>query len=297
MKTSDSSSAENNLAKFDTVVIGDNLDALVYAYLNDHHILFNNLSPPTIIDHFSPDLDLSMFGIESDAPVSMLSLWNRLRFSMSLAGKIINSQEVTSISVEDQKINVFTGAAKKYEYEFVTLAVFNAEKLKNVDYTVIGEEKNTVYDWISVKYRGKHDLKEMSTEEDFVNKVYFYRSLRNGTASAHKDIVAVSYLTDKQLNSQSCSDTMARMKIKKMMKDAGLRGPKNGLNPNYPDRSDQKYKYRPLGIEYGSRQVVRGRKTVDFDAESIDFVDINAETLISKHEKTSDTHKYLWRLL
>ena len=148
-----------------------------------------------------------------------------------------------------------------------------------------------------MKYRGKHDLKEMSTEEDFVNKVYFYRSLRNGTASAHKDIVAVSYLTDKQLNSQSCSDTMARMKIKKMMKDAGLRGPKNGLNPNYPDRSDQKYKYRPLGIEYGNRQVVRGRKTVDFDAESIDFVDINAETLISKHEKTSDTHKYLWRLL
>jgi len=297
MKASNSSSAESNLAKLDTVVIGDNLDALVYAYLNDHHILFNNLSPPTIIDYFSPDLDLSMFGIESDGPAPKLGLWSRLRFSMSLAGKIINSQEVTSISVEDQKINVFTGATKKYEYEFVTLAVFNTEKLKSVDYTVIGEEKNIVYDWISVKYTSKHDAKEMSTEDDFINKVYFYRSLRNGTSSTHKDIVAVSYLTDKQLNSQNCSDMMARMKIKKMMKAADIRGPKNGLNPNYPDKSDQKYKYRPLGIEYERRQVVRGKKTVDFEAESIDFVDINAETLISKHEKTSDTHKYIRRLL
>jgi len=297
MKASNSRSAENNLAKFDTVVIGDNLDALVYAYLNDHHILFNNIAPPTIIDFFSPDLDLSMFGIENDGSVSKMSLWGMLRYSMSLAGKIINSQEVTSISVEDQKLNVFAGKTKKYVYEFVTLVVFNVEKIRGADYTIVKEEKNTIYDWLSVRYASKHDIEEMSTKDDFVNKVYFYRSLRTGTPSTHKDLVSVSYLSKKQLNSQNYSDMMVRMKIKKMMKERGVRGAKNGRNPNYPDRSDQKYKYRALGIEYDHRQVEKGKKIVTFEAESIDFVDINAETLISKHEKTSDTHKYLWRLL
>jgi hypothetical protein len=300
MKTSDSNHATNNLAKFNTIIIGDNLDALVYAHLNDCHILFNNISPPTIIDFFDSDLDLSMFGIENDGNIAKLDLWRRLRYSMSMAGKIINSQAVTSIGIEDQQIKVFTDSSKKYEYEFENMVIFDVEKLTNLKYTMINEDKNTVYDWISVNHTGKHDIDVMDTGDDLTNKVYFYKSVRNGVINTHKDIVAVSYLTDEQLNSQDYSDTIVRMKIKRMMKKAGIRGPKNGLNPNYPDRSDQKYKYRPLGIEYEYRQVIRGKKTVEIESENIDFVDIDTETLISKHKKISDINKclkYLRRLV
>ena len=48
---------------------------------------------------------------------------------------------------------------------------------------------------------------------------------------------------------------MARFKVLKMMKAAGIRGERNGRNPLYPERSTVPYKYYAVKIEAAERVI------------------------------------------
>ena len=66
-----------------------------------------------------------------------------------------------------------------------------------------------------------------------------------------KDLAAISYLTDEQLADFDYSDTMVKFKVTKMMKEAGIRGARNGRDVNNPER----YKYYAVKVEPAERQV------------------------------------------
>ena len=55
-----------------------------------------------------------------------------------------------------------------------------------------------------------------------------------------------------QLRDFDYSDTMAKFKIKDMMKQAGIRGARNGRDQKRPD----KYKYYAIKVEPAEREVI-----------------------------------------
>ena len=55
---------------------------------------------------------------------------------------------------------------------------------------------------------------------------------------------------------------MARFKILKMMKAAGMRGERNGRNPKYPERSSVPYKYYAVKIEAIGKGCLFGNKKI-----------------------------------
>ncbi len=67
-----------------------------------------------------------------------------------------------------------------------------------------------------------------------------------------KDLAAISYLTDEQLADFNYSDTMVKFKVTKMMKEAGIRGARNGRDVNNPER----YKYYAVKVEPAERQII-----------------------------------------
>ena len=99
----------------------------------------------------------------------------------------------------------------------------------------------------------EHDLLE--TKDEFIREVIFYPSDRFGNQASgriRKDLVAVSFLEDHQLKDFEYSDTMARFKILQMMKNAGIRGARNGRDVNNPEV----YRYYSPKIEATQREII-----------------------------------------
>ena len=297
---------QNNLVNYNNIVIGSNLSALVYAYHHNFPLILINPDPPTKIDFFSANIDLSSFSICNEQirfktpssihniDMSKLYLWQRLSYIMSLSGNLLIPHNVESLSVKDNCLNVFSGQPiKKYNFSFKNLIFFSTDGLRNIEYECSGEKEFVVYDWINIRGGCKHKYDFLESKDNFVKRIYFYPSDRIDGNNNFKDAVAISYLKKDQLTNYNFSDTMVRFKVKKMMKDAGIRGAKNGLNPNYPNRSLTKFKYRPIKTEYCKRQIKEIYTDVKFEDKRFKFIKETAESILKKEKISFYNNKYL----
>ena len=111
-------------------------------------------------------------------------------------------------------------------------------------------DKKIVLDWINVKSGLKHEHERIESTSDVAKCIHFYPSDRiDGSAASNlKDLVVISHMSEEQILDSNYSQFYVRMKAAEIMKDAGIRGPKNGVGP-----SGQRY--RPLLLENHKREV------------------------------------------
>jgi hypothetical protein len=151
-------------------------------------------------------------------------------------------------------LRIATKSAKTFEVKYKQLYIFDDH---NVSGLSPSSTKNSqifkVLDWFDVSRGGKHDIDYICTNEEFVNEIYFYPSELN---PAKKDLVSISYLTQEQLDNYEYSDTYARFKIISELKNAGIRGSKNGKNPNFPENSNEPHKYLKPKVRATKRQIL-----------------------------------------
>ena len=83
-------------------------------------------------------------------------------------------------------------------------------------------------DYIAFNSGGKHEVDFIHTGDDFVCEIWFYSSDRIDGNTPVRDACAVSKLTESQLRDFDYSETMARFKVLKIMKDNGMRGKQKG---------------------------------------------------------------------
>jgi len=265
----------------DEVVIGSSLEALVYCALNNVPLLSTRLSPPP---HFAThNLDLTVLGIQINNN-SSLWLWERLFFYLSIAGLLPLSNKGVSLRVSDNIIKAATSKARMAKITFNKLTVFD-------DFSVSGigtpstptDQKCTVYDWFNVRSGMKHDHDTLYSEEDFVKQILFYKTLRLDGNHQSKDAVAISHLTQEELEQFEYSDINARFKTLYLMKEAGIRGARNGR-----DMEDKtKYKYYAVKIENTNREIIPPRPlytpfdNIDFNYDSLSDIILNNPLKIS----------------
>ena len=105
-------------------------------------------------------------------------------------------------------------------------------------------------DWINVRSGLRHEHRRIESTSDFANCILFYPSERidGSTASNLKDAVVISSMTEGQILDSNYSPFYVRMRAAEMMKEAGIRGPKNGGGANGQ-------RYRPLVLENHKREV------------------------------------------
>lgn len=255
--------------KIDHLVIGSDLAALMYAYLNNHTFIFDKIIPPTTFEFLPVGFPSNLFNHESseiemvtkDGAIKFgtpkLELWHRLIFVMSAAGRLPFGLKEVSIRQKGKSVTIKT-KSRNYNYE-----VEEIKKIKNT------HSKIKVYDWIDVRSCGKIDLQYYTTGDDFVNELFFYPSKRLGAHKTVVDILATSELTVGQLDSFDFSETMSRLKINAVLKEIGIRGAKNGKNPSYP-KSPEMYKYAPIKLEH-SRRETRENKTNNSELDMVEM--------------------------
>lgn len=287
----------NHVTQYKTIVIGHNTEALLYAYTNNYPIIFNLYQQPSAFDFFTKSIDFTKINLEpikidlvsfddiKTFGYSKLDIWQRLCFCLSMAGLLLVSDKTSSLRVENNILKVFIGKSKMAKFSFEKLHIFDSENIEGIEFF---EPKQQVYrtqDWVDIRSSGKHKYDYLFFEDDFVKEIFFYPSDRiDGNHEDKKDLVAISYLTKQQLNDTMYSDTYVRFFVKQKMKELGIRGMKNGKNPNYPHSSQDPFKRLSVKLENRSRDVAKTKVFVPKNDKNIIFVNETIEEILNKFE-------------
>jgi hypothetical protein len=287
----------------DNIVIGSGLNAVLFAYINNFTLINNEFRIPFRFDFFgstvnSYDLSIPRHEVVLQGREEKISLgvskrdaYKHLLFVMSLSGLNPLSDRVISIRLEDKNtLKAITGKTK-INFKYKKLHIFDDKNIHGLPDKLEDLNKNLykIMDWIDVKSCTTHPYEYFETSDDFVNEVFLYPSERiDGNHKNRKDVVAVSYLTEEQLQDYEYSDTYAKFKVLNIMKDAGIRGARNGR-----DMLDKtKYKYYALKIECAKREVISLQKTLYEDTENIEFVHHSEDDIISKFLVDDKNYSY-----
>jgi len=267
--------------KYETIVVGGDLSALLFSYYNSYPCIFPEPSIPFGFDVFDGRHDLSSLGLAAGASKTLA--WQRLIISLSLGGLLPMGDKVAALSVQENKLKATTHNSRLGRFEFDKLIVFDDKAIRGLPKTK-GQQvgKCRVIDWFHVRSGMEHDHDLFETEDDFIQKVIFYPSERFGNQKSgrlRKDLVAISHLDEDQINNFDYSDTMAKFKITQMMKDAGIKGARNGrdtYNPNI-------YRYYSPKIEAVEREIIRDVKNFYEKDERFEFHYETPEEIIKNY--------------
>ena len=217
------SKIESYVFEKDKIVIGGTLESLVYAYSQQLPVIYAVKKIPFQFDEVKHK-NLKYFGLDPDVKHRKSEIWARTNFFLGLAGLLPMSDNVSSIRIKNSQLSVITKRYRNIKFNFNKLVVFDDEEIYGLP-SIKKEirEKNRVFDWINVRSGCSHNLLRLQSDEQFVNEVIFYPTDRSNNRSL-KDLVAISYLSDKQLHDFEYSDTMAKFKVTDMMKKAGIKG-------------------------------------------------------------------------
>jgi len=278
------------------VVIGSGLNAVIYSFLNDLPLLFNDIKKPSQVEY----LNRTNAPIIGDFPFKeirtpeetrvvgppKLEVWNRLCFLMSLKGNIPFADKISSIRIDEgaKELKVITNNSRPIIINCNRIIIFDDKNIAGLPIpirVVNDEDKRKVLDWINVRSGMVHAYDRIETTSPFVNCIHFYPSDRIDGNHDRKDLVSVSYLTKAQLNDIEYSDLFVRYKVLDLMKSVGIRGRRNGRDVTNPG----KYKHYAIKLETNKREVDLGPKTLYNDTAFIKFA-YNTEEDLLKDLKT-----------
>jgi len=286
---------------YDEVVVGSSLEALAYSFLNNIPFVCARFDSPYFFERFEPGVDLSVFDFKNDivnlktnkSPLQMgaskLRLWEKLYFYLNLSGLCIKSTNVSSLRIQGDVLKITTSNARLIKVHYNKLNVFDDHNVQGLSIPTTRDEKYVVYDWFQVKSGMKHEYDLIYDEGDFVHKLIFYPSERVAGEHNFKDVIGVSCLDKKQIEEFEYSDVNARFKTLYMMKEAGIKGARNGKDMK--DRT--KYKYYSVKVETSSREIVHPQNLY----EPSDYVVFNSTSLCDIIENTKVKDCYASHLL
>tara|TARA_A100001515_G_scaffold4028_4_gene4038 strand:+ start:779 stop:1693 length:915 start_codon:yes stop_codon:yes gene_type:complete len=226
------------------IVIGHSLPSLIFSYLNDFPIIINKKAENNLFDLCSPHLDFNQIDLDcynlSLNSVEGVSTFgcpkthvkNQIIMCLSMSGLILNSVTFSNIKISQNQIECYS-KSKKYPFAYKKIHIFNSENVSGISL----EKQNVfyeVYDKIHMKHSNQNSVEFIETGDNFVNKIYIYPSKRNGAKKTDRDIICKSILSREQLDSFEYSDTISRMKVASLMRQAGFEGSKSGPNKSNP---------------------------------------------------------------
>ena len=232
----------DNVYQYDRLIIGGTLPAFLYGYCNNIPVIYINKKSPL-------RFEISQNKIFDN--ITKVDLWNRLGAFLSLGGLLPFADKITSFRIIENNYAEAYTESRKVCLSFNKLLIFDEDGLQGLGEPVHQTKKEyKVYDWLITRGMARHHTVSLSSGDNFVKEVIFYPSERKGTQKTTRDMVAVSYMTEGQIDNLSYSENFARLKAKNMMKEAGLRGYSNGFS-----KIKQATQYYAIVLEHDRREI------------------------------------------
>ena len=285
--------------KYENIVVGSSLSALTFAYTNYYPVFFTQADTPFRFDFLSPNhtpigipceaKTLLSFGDEMNVGTRKQVLWDRLYFLLSLRGLIPLSNLCRTIRCNEKTITCLNEYSKIFEVSFGKCHYFGDSGTSGfVRKNKLDEHSYTCYDYIAFNSGGKHEVDFIHTDDDFISEIWFYSSDRIDGNTPVRDACAVSKLTESQLRDFDYSETMARFKVLKIMKDNGMRGKLSGYTKKGTSRH---YDFRTTSIRRETHRVRTGLGTKSSNIQI--KADSEASLLRILQDANSDSGRFL----
>ena len=276
------------ILKYENIVIGSSLSALLFAAQNFFPVVFSDFRKPFRFDYFEPEQDLSFLKLPQDLrPKSLTTfngpidvgvakylVWERMMFLLSIRGHIPLSNLCSSIRASDNMISCHNEYSKIAEIRFDNCYYFGDDNTQGLlQQKVLDNYEYICYDWIAFNKGGKHDIDFFETSDDLVKQVWFYPSDRIDGNTAVKDACIVSSLNSAQLKDFNYSETFARFKLIHELESRGLKGLFNGYdkhgNPkHYKFKTTHMHRKTHVNDEAGEPRV-EGVQIAQFNTKSL----------------------------
>lgn len=278
--------------EYETIVIGGGLNAKMYSYYNKCPCICRSTDAPFEFDMLQ---QAPLPKVQGYDPKNTLQVWERLSFLLGISGQLPMDGNVSGINIRDNVLKVTTIGSRLCRFKFDKLIIFNDRDVFGLP-LIKGREigNSRVIDWFNVRSGMEHMHDSITTDDNFVKEVIFYPSDRFGNQKSgriRKDLVSISYLDENEINDFEYSDTMARFKILQLMKDAGIKGARNGRDTYNPEI----YRYYSPKIEATQREMFPNIKNYYEEDERFEFRYDTPEEIIEQFE--CDPNNYSSKLL
>ena len=297
--------------RYGKIAIGCSLSSALYCFYNQIPMIYVERRKVHPFEFFKPDTDLSLLKIEplrydlkmSDEGVatfgpSKRQVYEKIMVLLSLSGLVPFSNLAKSVHIEKKHLKIITERNRVYEVAYEELIVFDDTNISGLSSILKDnkDEKTQVLDWFEINQGSNTPLDYIKTDDNFVKDIFLYKSKRPDVKPGVKDLVAIPYMTPNEAKyDYQNSDTYARFKILKTMKEAGVKGPKNGKNPNYPDRSPEPFKWLSPKITFVTREIVPPPMSKYRNTKKVKFCYDTPEQIMS--ENTIKINSYSTKLL
>jgi hypothetical protein len=195
----------------DILVVGGTIEALRYARQHDCLVAYCEPEPPHFLDN-KPEL---------------IQEWEEHCCHLSLQGLIPFADKIYSMRLMDNKVFRIVLRSTFSSIEFNKAIIFSQKKIEGFPTPI--KKTSTLYkviDWINMRAGMTHPHDQIKSATDFVKYILFYPSRRlDGHHPNKKDAAAVSYIEENNLYNVEWSDSYARLKAIKMMRDVGIKVP------------------------------------------------------------------------
>lgn len=262
---------DKHVYSIDEIVIGGDLSSLLYAFYTDRKIVFVNPQKPFLFDEIRSD---AFPGLQPShtGKIPSVQAWEYLVFILGLNGQIIGSDLNRSIRIQEDVLKISTEFSRLTRIKFKKLFIFDPEQVNGLPSPISAvRKKHDVYDWFNVKHGSVHVNSFISTSDDHINKIWFYKSDRLPRYD-YKDCVVLSKLTDEQINEFDYSETVTRIKMENIYKELGIH-----IKPE---------------LDHAGREIKENIKYTFDTHEQFEFFDLTPEELIDKIKLTRES-KYV----
>lgn len=215
-----------------TIIIGGSIESLLYAWRTQTTIIIKKPHYVYRHDHKFNDYDLSFISAENPK-----QLQKNLLFALSFSGLAPYSGRITNIRRDKNILHVYTEGNKKIRLRSDNIIRFDR----------IVPQQFDVYDFFDMREAQGHKIKELMDEDDFIYQLNFFNSPRTDSPLLH-DVVGASKMTQKQILDPDYGQGIAMLKMKRMLKSAGLKGPFAW------ERKGKRY-YKQIKMDFYKREV------------------------------------------
>ena len=260
--------------EYDKLVIGADLSALSYAYINKIPLIYTRRLRPFKYD-------------DDNQWKSLRDTWNKLSFLLAYTKYMPFGNTITNIKIDNSFLKCITKNYLTVNITYNNLFIFDDYKIDGL--TIPTGKTNNFYhvlDYFNVLSGASHDYKYLTDNDDFVKKVIFYPTKRVpfNFRKNIKDCVSISRIEEQNLLLDEYSQNYSRLKTTNLMFEAGIKG--------YYDKKDNYY--RKVRLETDKRKIYSlGKNKYSDLPNNIKFIYDDYKKLLNEQPIVDEYMEYI----
>lgn len=287
---------KDTVHKYDNIIIGSTLEAMMYSYMTNYPIFFAGLRRPKEFEYLGPALPFHLLKSEIKLIRSTNGsfevgerkdiFWDNLMMCLSYAGLVPITQEV-SIRYDGEFVRIVKDN-RLIKIKPKTIHLFDDLGVEGLMPPTKTRGKFFSYEWMVFNSLYPHEYDLILSEESPIQQLWF---IDPRDKKRLKDGCIVSHFDSLQQMHEELTQFALIFKLKDIFKKYGIKGKANGVY--HMDKSVQRYKQVRYTIVDNE---VTAPKNIYESIDNIIFHDYSIESLVDQLSPNPKVD-YIWKNL